>query len=78
MRTTVVLDKRLLARARKQAEDAGLTLSQWLERAARRELDERPSKKPRAFRLITAGAGGLKSGFEWSRLDEQTDPQGGR
>ncbi|MBL8919437.1 MAG: hypothetical protein JNJ54_11285 [Myxococcaceae bacterium] len=77
MRTTVDLDKRLLARVRARAEHAGLTVSQWLERAARRELDEASTKKPRAFRLITAGEGGLRPGFTWSHLDEQTEPSGG-
>lgn len=79
MRTTVDLDKRLLARVKKKAEAEGLTLSQWLERAARSELDQRATPAPKPFRLVTAGQGGLSDGYTWHALDAQTsEPAGDR
>ncbi len=75
MRTTISLDVRLLKRAREQAQKAGVTLSDLVAAALRRELDQprrRSAVKP--FRLVTFGGGALAPGYDWGKLEDQTFP----
>jgi hypothetical protein len=73
MRTTVSLNDRLLKRARREAEARGLTLSDYLAELVRRDLDQPKKTPPKPFRLVTHDAK-LAPGYDWRRLDEQTDP----
>ena len=59
MRTTVTLDDRLLEKLKKRASETGGSVSQILEQAARRLLEDQPPEKRRKkFKLVTFGRGG--------------------
>jgi hypothetical protein len=67
MRTTIRLDDRLLADAKKLAIDTGRTFTEVVEDALRLALSQRsqkPSRKP--FKLHTCGGGGLQPGVDLS------------
>jgi hypothetical protein len=67
MRTTVRLDEKLLAEAKKLAVDTGRTLTQVLEDSLRMALAQRQLKKrPKPIKLHTCGAGGLQPGVDLS------------
>jgi hypothetical protein len=73
MRTTIALDDRLLARARQHAARSGLSLSDFVARAVRRELDQpRSIPRPGPFTLVTFQGQGLGPGYAWAELDHQT------
>jgi hypothetical protein len=77
VRTTIALEDRLLARAKKRAAQAGLSFSDFVARAVRRELDQpRQAAAPRPFRLVTFKGQGLAPGFAWSELEHQTLDRG--
>lgn len=65
MRTTIRLDERLLAEAKKHAAESGSTLTAVLEDALRELLarrEQRPTR--RAVRLKTGGSGGVLPGVD--------------
>jgi hypothetical protein len=69
MRTTITLSDAVLAQAKREAERAGVTLGDIVERALRQLLHRRaPAKEPAPFRLVTFGGGGLRPGFSFDRL----------
>ena len=65
MRTTVRLDDRLLAEAKKYAAETGRTLTSVLEDALRETLARRQTRaKQRAVRLKTVKGDGLQPGVD--------------
>lgn len=65
MRTTVRLDERLLAEAKKAALDSGRTLTAVLEDALRESLARRQSSAGRKpIRLKTFSGGGVQPGID--------------
>jgi hypothetical protein len=65
MRTTVRLNERLLAEAKKRAVDTGRTLTAVIEEALRASLSERPSRPSRRrLRLTTVKGDGLQPGVD--------------
>lgn len=65
MRTTIAVDDRLLASAKRQARRLGLTLGQLIEEALRRELASRAGgKKPRPIVPVFRGGGGARPGID--------------
>jgi Arc/MetJ family transcription regulator len=65
MRTTVRLDDRLLAEAKKRAAESGRTLTAVLEDALRESLARRSAhSKSRPVRLKTAKGGGIRPGVD--------------
>ena len=71
MRTTVSIPNPLLARAKREAEHEGLTLSQFIETALRERLSRTPPNPDLApFRLVTFGHGGLRAGLSFDRLKD--------
>jgi hypothetical protein len=65
MRTTIRLDERLLAEAKKRAAEKGTTLTALIEDSLREALARRsrPTQRKR-LRLITCGEGGLQPGID--------------
>jgi hypothetical protein len=61
MRTTVRLDKHLLAQAKKHAAKSGKTLTAVLEQALRESLARR-NAQAKALRLKTVKGGGVRRG----------------
>jgi hypothetical protein len=77
MRTTVVLPDALLTRAKRYAEQHGLSVSGLIEQSLA-DLLARPTpaaKAPPPFRLITFGGSGLQPGVTWERLREIEDEE---
>ncbi len=67
MRTTIRLDERLLADAKKLAIDTGRTFTQVVEDALRAALSKRaPKQCPKPFKLHTCGGKGLQPGVDLS------------
>jgi hypothetical protein len=67
MRTTVRLDEKLLAEAKKLAVDTGRTFTQVLEDALRVALVQRKQPKRRKpIKLHTCGGNGLQPGVDLS------------
>jgi hypothetical protein len=67
MRTTVRLDEKLLAEAKKLAVDTGRTFTQVIEDALRMTLAQRREKKrAQPVKLRTSGSGGLQPGVDLS------------
>jgi DNA repair photolyase len=65
MRTTVRLNERLLAEAKKHAAEVGTTLTALLEEALRETLARRTSRpKTRRIRLKTVKGSGLRPGVD--------------
>jgi hypothetical protein len=65
MRTTVRLDERLLAEAKKHAADTGRTLTAVLEDALRETLARRSARgKRRPVRLKTVKGDGIRPGVD--------------
>jgi hypothetical protein len=65
MRTTVRLDERLLADAKKRAAETGRTLTALLEDALRENLARRPSRAGRKpVRLKTVKGDGIRPGVD--------------
>ena len=65
MRTTVRLDERLLAEAKKHAAETGRTLTSLLEDALRETLARCKSQsKTKPVRLKTFGGGGIRAGVD--------------
>lgn len=64
MRTTVRLDERLLAEAKKRAAETGRTLTAVLEDALRETLARRPVRGKKAIRLKTVKGDGLRPGVD--------------
>jgi hypothetical protein len=65
MRTTVRLDERLLAEAKKRALETGRTLTAVLEDALRESLARRSTRKKRtAVRLKTVRGDGVRPGVD--------------
>ncbi|HEY6598011.1 MAG TPA: ribbon-helix-helix protein, CopG family [Pseudomonadales bacterium] len=65
MRTTVRLDEKLLKEAKRQAAEAGITLTAIIEESLRERLARKKATKTRAItRLHTSGRGGLRSGID--------------
>jgi hypothetical protein len=64
MRTTVAIDDRLLASARREARRRGLTLGALVEAALRRELAARGKPAPRPAVPVLRGHGGLRPGVD--------------
>jgi hypothetical protein len=65
MRTTVRLDERLLAEAKKRAAETGRTLTAVLEDALRESLARRSGvKKRKAVRLKTVTGDGIRAGCD--------------
>ena len=64
MRTTVRLDERLLAEARKHAAETGRTLTSLLEDALREKLARRDAPRRKRIRLLTADGEGLRPGVD--------------
>jgi hypothetical protein len=65
MRTTIRLDDRLLAEAKKRAAEKGTTLTALIEDSLREALARRarPVQRKR-LRMITFGEGGLQPGID--------------
>lgn len=74
MRTTVRLDERLLAEAKKYAAESGRTLTAVLEDALRETLARRRAR-PRAkpIRLKTVTGGGVRPGVDLDDSASLTD-----
>jgi hypothetical protein len=67
MRTTVRLDDKLLAEAKKLAVDTGRTFTQVIEDALRMTLAQRHEKKRvKPMKLHTCGGNGLQPGVDLS------------
>jgi hypothetical protein len=64
MRTTLAIDDRLLAAAKREARRRGLTLGGFVEAALRRELAARGMAPPRPAVPILSGRGGLRPGVD--------------
>lgn len=64
MRTTVRLDERLLAEAKKRAAETGRTLTALLEDALRETLARRPTRGKKSIRLKTVKGDGLRPGVD--------------
>jgi len=64
MRTTLVLDDRLLRQARKRAVERGLTLSDLINEALRSMLAVQAPGPPPHFRMITFGERSTAAGHE--------------
>jgi hypothetical protein len=65
MRTTVRLDDKLLAEAKKLAVDTGRTFTQVIEDALRMSLAQRREKKQvKPVKLYTYGGNGLQPGVD--------------
>lgn len=66
MRTTINVDDRLLAEARRQALEAGTTLTALIEDALRAQLARRgaPERSSDPFRLHTFTGAGLRPGVD--------------
>lgn len=65
MRTTVRLDERLLAEAKKHAAETGRTLTSLLEDALRETLSRCKSQsKTKPVRLKTFSGGGIRAGVD--------------
>jgi hypothetical protein len=65
MRTTVRLDERLLAQAKRLAAESGRTLTSVLEDALRETLARRrPRAKTKPVRLKTVKGGGVRPGVD--------------
>lgn len=65
MRTTIRLDERLLAEAKKRAAETGRTLTAVLEDALRESLARRSTRKKRkAVRLKTIRGDGVRPGVD--------------
>lgn len=64
MRTTIRLDERLLAEAKKRAAETGRTLTALLEDALRETLARRPARGKKSIRLKTAKGDGLRPGAD--------------
>lgn len=59
MKTTIDISDELLLRARRLADERGLTLRALVEEGLRLSLQARTAQTPPAFRLRTWGSGGL-------------------
>ena len=57
MRTTLAIDDRLLAAAKRRARQRGLTLGQFVEEALRAELVAAPAATRLAIPVFTGGSG---------------------
>ncbi len=68
MKITLDLPENLLREAKALAAKEGITLTELVESALRKAVEQRSS--PPAFRLPDAswGKGGLVCGYEWSRI----------
>lgn len=65
MRTTVRLDERLLAEAKKYATDTGQTLTAVLEGALREKFGRRKARgRPKPVRLKTVRGDGVRPGVD--------------
>ncbi len=65
MRTTVRLNERLLAEAKKYAVESGTTLTSLLEEALRETLARRTTReKSKPVRMKTVKGGGLRPGVD--------------
>jgi hypothetical protein len=77
MRTTVTIPDALLAKAKRRAEQEGVTVSDLIEEALRdRLLRAQPAAPERPFRLVTFGQQGLQPGVSYDdlkHLDGQQD-----
>ena len=67
MRTTISLDDRVAAEAKRKAAQQGVSFSALVSVALQRLLAERPAGKERTFELITAGRGGPLPGLDLDR-----------
>ena len=65
MRTTVSVDDRLLAAARRRARERGQTLGQVIEGALRRELAEQSQAQPVEVPVFRGGEGPLPGGCQF-------------
>lgn len=79
MRTTIALEDRLAARARKQAAEEGLSFSAYVARALAADLAHRAEPAPPPpFHLIAVGSGGPARGIDLDRpraLEEIEDEE---
>jgi len=73
MRTSIIVDDRILAQARRRAREQGLTLSAYVTAALQRDLTARPQRKARPFRLVTVAGGRLMPGLSWEKLEHQAN-----
>lgn len=81
MRTTVIIDDELLRRARKRAAEAGLTLSDVVNRALRESFAQQaPAEPAPPFRMVTFGGGRRVDHrpADFARLLEEDDRAGVR
>jgi Ribbon-helix-helix protein, copG family len=72
MRTTITMDDHLLDRLKTRAAASGTTVSRLIEEAVRVLLTRpsNPSEPPRAFTLVTFGAGGQFSKYNVDKTAE--------
>jgi len=70
MRTTITIDNALLDEAKERATRGGKTLSGLIGDALRAELHGKPLHRPKPFRLVTFGRGGVRPGVNLERLGD--------
>jgi hypothetical protein len=76
VRTTVTLSDALFAKAKRQAAQDNVTLSELVEAALRdRLLRPRSPEPPPPFRLVTFGEGGLQPGVSFEGLKDLADQE---
>jgi hypothetical protein len=76
MRTTINLPDGLLERAKREAENQGLTLGDLIAQSLRASLLRRsPEAESAPFRLVTFGKGGLLPGLSYDRLKDLLDAE---
>jgi hypothetical protein len=75
MRTTLVLDDRVLKLARRRAVERGLTLSEVVNEALRSMLAAQASPRTPPFRMVTFGEPSLAADHEPSDFADATEAE---
>ncbi len=76
MRTTIAIADALLQKAKRRAQQEGVTLGELIEAALRDRLLRAPAASAAApFQLVTFGRGGLLPGLSFGRLKEAEDEE---
>jgi hypothetical protein len=70
MRTTISIEDRLGERVKRKAADEGLSVSAYIARVLDDALKRTEQRPVAAFRLITAGEGGVHPGVDLDRTGE--------